>query len=309
MSKALPEFVSAGEALTDMIQISPNVWSSRIGGAGFNVARTMARLGVTSAFAGAVSCDVLGDRLCEGAELAGLDMRFVQRRANAPLLAMVHETSPPDYFFIGNDSADLHFAPEALPAEWEREVRCVHFGGISLARPPLAERLIEMAISLKAKGVAISYDPNYRQLMDERYDAALETMAGLADVIKVSDEDLEGLFRTQDTAAAFARLRALNPRASVLLTRGADGAEYHCGSRAWRAAAPAITVADTIGAGDASVSALLFSLMRQPDAEGGQRLRMAVAAGAAACMRPGAVPPTLEQVTALMPAVDVATVS
>jgi fructokinase len=68
-------------------------------------------------------------------------------------------------------------------------------------------------------------------------------------------------------------------------------------------------VADTIGAGDASVSALLFSLMRQPDAEGGQRLRMAVAAGAAACMRPGAVPPTLEQVTALMPAVDVATVS
>ena len=302
-----PEFVSAGEALTDMIQTRPDVWCSRIGGAGFNVARAMARLGVASAFAGAVSSDVLGRALCEGARLAELDMRFIQRRDKAPLLAMVHETAPPDYFFIGDDSADLHFAPEALPAGWERAVRYVHFGGISLARPPLAQRLIQMATWLKSQGVTISYDPNYRKLMDERYDAALETMAALADVIKVSDEDLEGLFRTHDTAAAFARLRALNPRASVLLTRGADGAEYHCGERAWRAAAPVITVADTIGAGDASVSALLFSLMREPDADGSQRLRMAVAAGAAACMRPGAVPPTLEQVAALVPAVDVTT--
>ena len=305
----LPAFVAAGEALTDMIQTAPDVWSSRIGGAGFNVARAMARLGVPSAFAGAVSTDVLGDRLCEGARLAGLDLRFIQRRAQAPLLAMVHETSPPDYFFIGDDSADLHFCPQALPDGWEREVRYAHFGGISLARPPLAGRLLEMAIGLKARGAAISYDPNYRKLMDQGYDATLETMAGLADVVKVSDEDLEGLFRTKDTAAAFARLRALNPGASVLLTRGAEGAEYHCGDRAWRAAAPAITVVDTIGAGDACVSALLFSLMRQPDAEGGQHLRMAVAAGAAACMQAGATPPPLAQVIALLPAVGVAAVS
>lgn len=307
--RALPEFVSAGEALTDMIQKRPDVWCSRIGGAGFNVARAMARLGVASAFAGAVSTDVLGRALCEGARLAALDMRFIQRRDKAPLLAMVHETSPPDYFFIGDDSADLHFAPEALPAGWERQARYVHFGGISLARQPLADRLVQMAIRLKSQGVAISYDPNYRKPMDGRYDATLRTMSGLADVIKVSDEDLEGLFRTQDTAAAFAQLRALNPCAAVLLTRGADGAEYHCGDHAWRTAAPVVTVADTIGAGDASVSALLFSLMRQPGADGSERLRMAVAAGAAACMQPGAAPPTIEQVTALLPAVDVTTLA
>lgn len=300
---ALPAFVSAGEALTDMIQTAPDVWSSRVGGAGFNVARAMARLGVPSAFAGAVSTDVFGRRLCEGAELAGLDMRFIQRRAQAPLLAIVHETAPPDYFFVGNDSADLHFAPQELPRGWEGEVRYVHFGGISLARPPLAGRLVELAMQLKSSGVAISYDPNYRKLMDERYDGVFEAMSALADVIKVSDEDLAGLFRTPDTAVAFARLRELNPQARILLTRGADGAEFHCGSHAWRAAAPAITVADTIGAGDASASALLFSLMRQPDADGSQHLRMAVAAGAAACMQPGAAPPSLDQVTALLPAV------
>lgn len=57
---AFPEFVSAGEALTDMIKCKPDVWRSRIGGAGFNVARTVARLGMSSAFAGAISTDGRG---------------------------------------------------------------------------------------------------------------------------------------------------------------------------------------------------------------------------------------------------------
>lgn len=300
-----PQFVSAGEALTDMIQTRPDVWSSRIGGAGFNVARTMARLGVPSAFAGAVSIDVLGNALCEGARKAGLDLRFLQRRSKSPLLAMVHETSPPDYFFIGDDSADLHFAPSELPTGWEREARYVHFGGISLAREPLASRLIALATWLKAKGVAISYDPNFRKLMDASYDPVLASMVKLADIIKVSDEDLEGLFRTADTRGALQRLRTMNPQAGILFTRGAGGAEYHCGDRGWRASAPSVTVADTIGAGDASVSALLHGLMSQPGADGAHLLRMAVAAGAAACTLPGATPPTLDQIAAIAPAVEV----
>jgi fructokinase len=306
---ALPQFVSAGEALTDMIQVQPGVWHSRIGGAGFNVARTMARLGVPSAFAGAVSLDVLGDALAEGASEAGLDLRFLQRRAKAPLLAMVHETAPPDYFFIGDDSADLHFAPAELPAGWVTAVRCVHFGGISLAREPLASRLVALATRLKGLGVLISYDPNFRKLMDARYDPVLTAMVELADVIKVSDEDLVGLFRTTDTDAALQRLKAMNPGARLLFTRGAAGAEYHYAARVWRAAVPAITVADTIGAGDASVSALLHALMGQPEADGGLLLQQAVAAGAAACMRPGATPPTLEEIAALVPAVHVQAVN
>jgi fructokinase len=47
----------------------------------------------------------------------------------------------------------------------------VHFGGISLAREPLAGKLVALAQELKAAGVKISYDPNFRLMMDERYDA------------------------------------------------------------------------------------------------------------------------------------------
>jgi fructokinase len=301
----LPLFVSAGEALTDMIRTGPDQWTSRTGGAGMNVARAMARLGVPSAFAGAVSGDVFGQALKASAMQAGLDPRFLQVRAKAPLLAVVHETAPPDYFFIGDDSADLHFAPDELPRAWDETVRWVHFGGISLAREPLAGRLVDLASRLKAKGVRISYDPNFRKLMDARYDAMLVRMTRLADVVKVSDEDLHGLFRTDDTGEALGRLRALNPQAAILFTRGADGAEYHADGHAWTAPAPAIAVADTIGAGDASIAGLLFSRMQRPQADGAEHLRHAVAAGAAACTQAGATPPTLDQVAALAPAVSI----
>ncbi|MFT7772167.1 carbohydrate kinase family protein [Roseateles sp.] len=302
---AFPEFVSAGEALTDMIRTTADFWQSRIGGAGFNVARAMARLGVPSAFAGAVSNDVLGRALLDGAGKAGLDLRFMQCVDKSPLLAMVHKTSPPEYFFVGDDSADLHFSLSRLPSGWAQQVRCVHFGGISLARQPLADRLVRLATALKAEGVHISYDPNFRNLMDARYDDTLAAMAGLADVIKVSDEDLEGLFRTPVTQDAFVKLRRMNPAARILLTRGAAGAEYHDGDRAWRAAAPRVALMDTIGAGDASISALLHGLMGQPDSDGAELLRMAVAAGAAACTLPGATPPTLDLVQAIAPTVQV----
>jgi fructokinase len=303
----LPQFVSAGEALTDMIRTGPDQWTSRTGGAGLNVARAMARLGVVSAFAGAVSTDVFGQALVASATQARLDTRFLQTYPKSPLLAMAHQTAPPDYFFIGDDSADLQFDPLRLPQGWEKIVRCVHFGGISLARAPLSGRLLKLATRLKAKGIRISYDPNFRKLMDTSYDGMLMAMSRLADIIKVSDEDLHGLFRTDDAGAALKRLRVINPQAAILFTRGAAGAEYHAGGQSWQAPAPAIDVVDTIGAGDASVSALLYSVMHRPDVDGGEHLRFAVAAGAAACTQPGASPPTLGEVVALAPSVTVTT--
>jgi fructokinase len=307
----LPLFAAAGEALTDMLRTGSTAWSSQVGGSTWNVARVVARLGVPSAFAGAISKDVFGDALAEANAAAGLDGRFMQRLDRAPLLAIVHELDPPRYFFIGDDSADLHFDASALPGGWQEAVQWVHFGGISLAREPLAGKLLALARELKAKGVRISYDPNFRALMDQRYDATLRAMAALADVIKVSDEDLLGLFRCEgldveaDIANAFAALRAMNPAASYLYTRGAQGASLYQGGAnsssgaVWHAPAPPVTVADTVGAGDASIGALIYSMMTHAGRPGGEHLRFAVAAGAAACESAGANPPALAAVERL----------
>lgn len=300
-----PRFVSAGEALTDFIRIGSDRWLSRPGGADWNVARVVGTLGLPSAFAGSVSLDRFGDELAALSETAGLDMRFMQRYAKPPLLAIVHETVPPQYFFIGEDSADLAFDPQRLPARWMEPVEWVHFGCISLARDPLRAKLLRMADEAKAAGKRISFDPNFRNIMTEAYDATLAYMAERADVIKVSDEDLVGLFRTAQPTEGFKRLRALNPAAPILLTRGAAGAELHLPGSVLVQRSPPIQVVDTVGAGDASIGGLLFSLITEPGGGWMTHLRFSVATGAAACLQAGATPPPLplvQQVLSMMKA-------
>ena len=301
MNPEFPRIVCAGEALTDLIAAGPDLWNSRTGGSTWNVARALSAQGVPSAFAGAISADLFGDALWRASAASGLDLRFLQRYPKAPLLAVV-ESEPPRYFFIGDDSADLHFDPARLPQGWLGKVQWLHFGGISLAREPLASTLLALARQAKAAGVRISYDPNFRTLMDARYDATLERMSALADVIKVSDDDLRGLFRTEAVERAFADLRRFNPHAAYLFTRGAQGASLHLGAHQWRAPAPAIEVADTLGAGDASIAGLLTSLSSFPAHSWQQHLNFAVASGAAACLEAGAHAPGRAQVLALFSA-------
>lgn len=304
-STALPHFVAFGEALTDMLRSDADVWKSVPGGAPWNAAQIMARFGVPSAFGGAISQDCFGDALWQASCDAGLDTRFLQRVSKSPLLAIVHETQPPAYFFVGDDSADLHFDIAALPQGWETTVRWAHFGGISLARPPLAERLVAMAERLSASGVNISYDPNFRNVIDSRYDAILARMVAIADLIKVSEEDLCGLFRTHDAQAALLQLRAMRPAATVLYTLGAQGATLHAQGHTWLATPPSITVVDTIGAGDCSLAGFLSSAMHQPHAGWDVHLRTAVAAGAGACLAAGATPPSADTLVGLIQKVHV----
>ncbi|MFZ6639232.1 carbohydrate kinase family protein [Undibacterium sp. TC4M20W] len=294
-----PQFVCAGEALTDMLRTGQDDWKSMVGGSTWNVARNLAKLGLRTGFAGAISEDVFGDALYAANEQAGLDMRLLQRFQKSPLLAIVAETAPPKYFFIGEDSADLYFAPAALPDGWNSDLQWVHFGGISLAREPLATTLISLARQCKKDGVKISYDPNFRNLMDDRYDATLRTMTQLADVIKISDDDLRGLFRQENADMALAQLREFNPEAVYLYTRGAAGASLHLGDQTWQALPPQINVIDTIGAGDASIAGLLYSLHKTPEKNWQEHLDFSVASGAAACLAAGAQAPELAQVSAL----------
>jgi fructokinase len=299
MNPELPRFLSFGEALTDLVSIGTDHWLSIPGGAPWNVARVMSTFGISSAFGGSISSDCFGDALWQASSEARLDLRFLQRNSRSPLLAVVYETQPPHYFFIGENSADLAFDSSSLPAGWESAVEWAHFGGISLMRRPLAERLVALAERLKGLGVRISYDPNYRALMDESYDETLARMVKLADLVKVSEEDLRGLFRTCDENSAFQRLRAMNPEASYFYTRGKEGAEFHTANGRWRAEPPSILVVDTVGAGDCSVAGMLSSLMLHPNLAWEQHVRTAIAAGSGACMAAGATPPQSEIVERL----------
>ena len=93
----LPRAVVFGEALTDLVQGTPGQWKGYPGGAPWNVARALSRLGVSSAFAGSVSMDSLGDELLGIADLrerlqfsaACASISCPQAGAHAPALADV----------------------------------------------------------------------------------------------------------------------------------------------------------------------------------------------------------------------------
>ncbi|RQR24487.1 carbohydrate kinase [Burkholderia sp. Bp9143] len=296
----LPRLVIFGEALTDFIRDDATHWHSLAGGSCWNVARVGASLGVPTGFAGTVSRDVFGDELMHRSAQAGLDMRFTRQVDRPPLLAMVVSKQPPQYFFIGDNSADLAFDPAELPAGWLDAVEIVHFGSLGVVREPLASRLIALAHDARAAGKRIAFDPNFRAPMaGPSYRDTLRTMAGLADYIKVSDEDLAGLFPELDEAAAFAQIRAWAPNAAVLLTRGASGMELFDGDASiFQPAFPA-SVVDTVGCGDASIGSWMASLLMRPDAPAADHLRFAAACAAVVASHAGAYAPTVDEVLAM----------
>ncbi len=292
-----PVIVSFGEALTDLVTQGGDRFRALPGGAGWNVARACAALGLPSAWAGCLSLDHFGEQLARASAEAGLDTRFIRRVDAPPLLAVVDRLDPPHYFFVGGGAADLQFDAAQLPDGWRRDVRWAHFGGISLVREPLGTRLEALAVELHAAGCRISLDPNHRALMRDADLPRLERLIAIADAVKVSDEDLRGYFPQHAAEAALEHLQRLNPNATWLCTRGAGGASLHGpGGEVHHAPALPVRLVDTVGAGDASVAGLLLALSRgEPPA---RQLRCALANATLACEGEGAVAPTLRQLEA-----------
>lgn len=295
----LPLIVSAGEALTDLVTAGGHNWHAHPGGAGWNVARACARLGIPSAFAGTVGRDNFGDDLYRESLEAGLDPRFIQRVDAPTLMAVVYSKDPPAYRFLGENSADLHFDPTLLPSGWLREAKWLHLGGISLARWPLADTLLGVMESARAAGVKISFDPNARSThRHPDYPTVFRAVLRRADLIKFSDEDLDFFFPGQNELDIMDFIRNENPYAPLVVTRGAKGATLYTSARLDFPTLP-VEVQDTVGAGDALCAGLLSSATQCPEADWSAHLKVGMRAAASACARAGAYAPTQADLLAL----------
>jgi fructokinase len=299
--KQFPRYVVFGEALTDMIRQEDGSWRSVPGGSCWNVARAGARLGVPTGYAGAVSRDLFGDELAEAGAKAGLDARFLQRADAPPFIAMVTSSHPPRYVFLGENSADLQFRPELLPDGWLEAVEVIHMGSLALARQPLARRLVEQAVMAQRAGKRIAFDPNFRsQMRDEAYRPTFRLLASIASHIKVSDEDLEGLYPGMPAPAALAELRALAPGAEILLTRGAAGLCLIRDDCVLEQPARRVEVVDTVGCGDAAMAGWIASLLLYPGIDAARQLERIAAVAALAATRAGPYAPAAAEVDALL---------
>jgi fructokinase len=123
-----------------------------------------------------------------------------------------------------------------------------------------------------------------------------------AHVVKASREDLEWLYPSQSVDEVGPQWNELGA-ALVVVTDGADGATaYRKGARPLRRPGRAITLVDTIGAGDAFTAGLLSGLVRRdlhvpervaaiPDAALVDVIDESVLVSSMTCERVGADPP------------------
>ncbi|MFB9991116.1 carbohydrate kinase [Deinococcus oregonensis] len=289
-----------GGAVMDLVPAGPDQWQARAGGSAWNVARALASLGLSAAFVGTLSQDPFGVRLIREGEASGLDLQFAPRTEAPTALSLLHRTDPAQYVFYAHQAADSQFgaAPLLWAGLWEGTV-AAYFGGITLVRDPARAAFLPLAREARARGLTVVYDPNFRSQLAGAYRESFLDYVPLAHLIKVSEDDLTGLMPNLTPAEGLKHLRALNPEATILLTLGEQGARLlaphadvvHAGYR--------VQVADTVGAGDASIAALLYAALRAPPVPPPQQLAFALACAASACTRPGAHAPTLADVHAV----------
>jgi 1-phosphofructokinase len=125
--------------------------------------------------------------------------------------------------------------------------------------------------------------------------------AGAPDLLKPNVEELAELTgiplaELVDPVAVLPAVATLHERgvAEVLLTLGADGALLSTADGVWSASPPPVTVRSTVGAGDCSLAG--YVLADLAGADPAERLRTAVAYGAASASLPGSAVPTPAQV-------------
>lgn len=259
-----------GEALIDMIPMATisgrDGYVPHAGGAVFNTAIALGRLGLKPGMLSGLSTDLFGQQLQAALTESRVDTDTVILSDRPTTMAFVRLTNGhATYTFYDENSAGRMITPADLPVLSD-QVTALYFGGISLAVEPGAETYAAL-LAREGSTRAVMLDPNIRPgfIRDEaRYRDRLARMLALSDIVKVSDDDLHWIFPGSEALAEkAARLRLAGPSV-IIVTRGGEGATAFFGAgEEVSVAAQKVTVVDTVGAGDTFNAGVLASLSQQ----------------------------------------------
>lgn len=307
-----------GESLVDIISDPRQAGSAHAGstqahpgGSPLNVAVGVARLGPATNLVTHYFDDPYGLMIEEHLNSNGVT---VIRGGSAPTSTATATLNPDGAATYAFDiSWDINGASLPALAAVEGSTH-VHTGSIAAVLLPGDQATLAL-VKAAREHATVSYDPNCRPGISPDAAAAraqAELFVAVSDVVKASDEDLAWLYPDRTPDEAVAAWLELGP-ALVALTRGAD--EPAIMTRRGRVEMPeeAITVADTVGAGDSFMAGLICGLAQLDalGAGGRQRLRnlapgelhalagYANRAAAITCSRPGASPPTAAELGSL----------
>ena len=253
--------LSFGEILWDIID-----GKRYIGGAPFNLAAHLAKMGLESAMISAVGNDELGTAALQSIGQLGVDLSYVRRdpdRATGTVDVVLSPDGQPDYTIHENTAWDaIQVSEEQLRQIAASKWDVFSFGTLA-QRTPENRRALSAAIEA-AKPREVVYDVNLRQNYFDR--DWIERSLELCTILKLNNTEAEFLseylYKTQMGIDGFCEETANRFRIPIIcVTLGADGASvWSNGSVAWVPGFQ-VDVVDTVGSGDAFTAGFVYALM------------------------------------------------
>ena len=266
---------SYGEALVDLIEQTDGLFLPCLGGSVSNFCVAAARQCVPSVYLNPLSRDDFGRRFAALYRANGVIQSQPQASHCPTALAVVtkNERNEPSYIFHRETVADRDITLATLQNSWPQDVRILHTGCLTLTPQDIAQTMALLDFA-QSRGAVLSVDANIRLLTTPAraaYLADVELALLKANIIKLSDEDLEALLPNADPAQPEQLAQhyfATSPNIELIVyTRGAMGATLITRTQDITLAPPqGLKVVDTVGAGDCFAAALLAWLYKQgPD--------------------------------------------
>ncbi|MBW9037832.1 aminoimidazole riboside kinase [Escherichia coli] len=265
-----------GDAVVDLLPEKPGTLLQCPGGAPANVAVGVARLGGLSGFVGCVGDDPFGRFMRKTLADEGVDTAYMHTdplyRTSTVVVSLV-PGGERTFTFMVRPSADLFLTPDDLQpfraGEW------LHTCSNALSAEPCRSATFQAMENIRQAGGRVSFDPNIRTDLwqsTSQLRECLHRALMLADVAKVSEEELFFISGEQDVRKGTDVLASHYPLALLLVTQGKDGVMARWqGKNLYFPATPVVSV-DTTGAGDAFVAGLLAALAAEGMPSGEQAL-------------------------------------
>lgn len=283
------------------------------GGAPGNFLAALNKYGARTAFLGKVGEDAFGKLLLGTFKEAGVETKGILVDDSVfTTLAFVTFSPEGDrsFSFARKPGADTRLTFDEVDLSLIDEAKVFHFGTLSLTDEPVRTTTQKCVAYAKEKGKWITFDPNLRlPLWRTEDEAKTQILWGLsqADIVKISDEEVEFLWGITDEKEAAEKLLKEFGVKMAMITMGPSGAYLANENAAAYAVCPKVKVMDTTGAGDifgGSAVSRLLKLGKAPETLEKEELAaigaFASTAASLSTQKPGGIPsiPTEEEVFA-----------
>jgi len=267
------DVIALGELLIDFTNVSADgdgypTMAAHPGGAPANFLAALSKFGANTALLGKVGDDTFGKLLAATLKNTGICTKgLVMAEDVFTTLAFVtlDETGNREFAFARKPGADTQLTFEQIDLSMIDEAKVFHFGTLSLTDEPARTATYKAVAYAKEKGKLITYDPNLRKpLWTDLEEAKKQLLWGLtqADVVKISDEEVEFLFGLGVEDGAKHILSNYGVKLAFI-TCGAEGCFFMNGrAQGHVPSLQGIKVVDTTGAGDIFGGSAVWKLLQ-----------------------------------------------